>query len=377
MYVNAASTFATPPRNHAPSHRHSHARTMSLPALTPPAFTRRIAFAATAFTAASSTALLHAPSARARAAAPLAAQAPPLTRLALNGRRLVAIGDLHGDFVATVKALELAGVLASDGSWCGGSTVVVQVGDVLDRGDSELAIMRKLRQLSKQAKAAGGDVIVMNGNHEIMNVMGDFRYATPGAFEECRRYAEKKRAKAQAKGEVSSESDAGMDADDEGMAGVRARQALFKPGGEFARWMAKNPTVLVVDGTVFAHAGVDASHVEYGFERINREVMLWMEGKTKMPPKQVLESDGVVWTRDYGGKDAGNQYEAKFCRRLDAALEAAEAKRLVVGHTPQTTGVNSGCKGSLWRVDVGASRGIYGGAVQVLEIVNGRVRVLA
>ena len=62
--------------------------------------------------------------------------------------------------------------------------------------DSELAIMRKLRQLSKQAKAAGGDVIVMNGNHEIMNVIGDFRYATPWAFEECRRYAEKKRAKA-------------------------------------------------------------------------------------------------------------------------------------------------------------------------------------
>jgi hypothetical protein len=39
--------------------------------------------------------------------------------------------------------------------------------------------------------------------------------------------------------------------------------------------------------------------------------------------------------------------------------------------------VNSGCKGSLWRVDVGSSRGIYGNAAQVIEIVGGKVRVLA
>ena len=355
------------------------------------AFTRSRAFAMSAsassvralysrrFIALASCAVVAAPFAAARPArarATLAADAPS-ARLALNGRRLVAIGDLHGDFLALVKAFKLAGVLADDGAWCGGSTVVVQVGDVLDRGDDELACVRKLKQLAKQARAQGGDVIVMNGNHEIMNVMGDFRYATPGAFEECRRYAEKKRARAAARGELDASDDA-RDEDDE-MAGVRARQALFRPGGEFARWFAKNPTVLVVDGTVFAHAGVDASHAEYGFDRINREVMEWMQGKTKMPPKQVLESDGVVWTRDYGGKDAGNPAgnDAKFCRRLEEALEAADAKRLVVGHTPQTTGVNSGCKGTVWRVDVGASRGIYGGTVQVLEIVNGRVRVLA
>jgi hypothetical protein len=54
-----------------------------------------------------------------------------------------------------------------------------------------------------------------------------------------------------------------------------------------------------------------------------------MQGKTKLPPKQVLESDGVVWTREYGGKDAGVQYDAQACRRLSSALEAADAKRLV------------------------------------------------
>ena len=38
-----------------------------------------------------------------------------------------------------------------------------QVGDILDRGDSELAIMRKFRSLAKEAQAAGGDFIMING----------------------------------------------------------------------------------------------------------------------------------------------------------------------------------------------------------------------
>ena len=64
-------------------------------------------------------------------------------------------------------------------------------------------------------------------------------------------------------------------------------------------------------------------------------------------------------------------------KQLGEALDAVGAKRLVVGHTPQQGGVSSGCGGRLWRSDVGVSRGIYGAKPQVIEIVNGRVRVLA
>jgi hypothetical protein len=115
----------------------------------------------------------------------------PVTNLDLNGRRLVAVGDIHGDFAQAMKALELSKCMNSEGKWIGGTTVLVQVGDILDRGDNELAIMRKFQKLAKEAKEAGGDVVVMNGNHEIMNVMGDFRYVTKGAFGECRRWVER------------------------------------------------------------------------------------------------------------------------------------------------------------------------------------------
>ena len=304
----------------------------------------------------------------------------PRTKVDLDGRRLVAIGDVHGDFPAAMKALEVAKVMDKSGHWIGGTTVVVQVGDILDRGDSELAIMRKFRSLAKEAIAAGGDLITINGNHEIMNVLGDFRYATKGAYAEDARYVEKQHAKmVAAKGEenVPPLPKAPEGVNPVTFAGVRARQQLFLPGGEMALKMASNPTVLQVGDTVFAHAGITTDHVDYGFERLNSEVSSWMAGKTAQPPKHVLEEKGVVWTREYGGADAGVTAEAAACRRLSNALEAAGAKRLVVGHTPQQKGINSGCGGKVWRTDVGASRGIYGNAPQVIEIVAGKVRVLS
>ena len=71
--------------------------------------------------------------------------------------RLIAIGDIHGDLQALKGALRIAGVLhAKKDQWTGGRTVVVQVGDQLDRGDDELAILALLRKLQRQAKRAGG-----------------------------------------------------------------------------------------------------------------------------------------------------------------------------------------------------------------------------
>ncbi|KAL4567308.1 hypothetical protein LXL04_022888 [Taraxacum kok-saghyz] len=64
------------------------------------------------------------------------------------------IGDLHGDLAKARSALELAGVLSSDGldTWTGHETVLVQLGDILDRGEDEIAILSRsqlLRALSE------------------------------------------------------------------------------------------------------------------------------------------------------------------------------------------------------------------------------------
>lgn len=62
--------------------------------------------------------------------------------------------------------------------------MLVQVGDLLDRGDQERTALDLLLRLKEQALAAGGAVHVLQGNHEIMNVSLDFRYVTPGGFKD-------------------------------------------------------------------------------------------------------------------------------------------------------------------------------------------------
>jgi len=93
-------------------------------------------------------------------------------------RRIVAIGDLHGDFNAARSALMMAGAIDMNLAWIGNDLVVVQVGDQLDRGDDERAIIDLFERLSQEARKTGGAVFSLNGNHEFMNAMSDFRYAT-------------------------------------------------------------------------------------------------------------------------------------------------------------------------------------------------------
>lgn len=61
------------------------------------------------------------------------------------------------------------------GRWIGGKAILVQMGDILDRGPDESDCLQRLLSLQAQARAAGGDVIMLLGNHEIMNAELDFR----------------------------------------------------------------------------------------------------------------------------------------------------------------------------------------------------------
>jgi hypothetical protein len=51
------------------------------------------------------------------------------------------VGDIHGDLQKAIRCLEVCGVLDEGNGrpvWVGGDTTVVQLGDVLDRGNSEI-----------------------------------------------------------------------------------------------------------------------------------------------------------------------------------------------------------------------------------------------
>mmetsp|Transcript_6059 Transcript_6059/g.22904 ORF Transcript_6059/g.22904 Transcript_6059/m.22904 type:complete len:386 (+) Transcript_6059:189-1346(+) len=321
----------------------------------------------------------------AAAAAPAPAPYPPL-RVTAPGR-VVALGDVHGDIGQARRALRIAGVLGDGGDavnpeWVGGNTVVVQVGDVLDRGDDEIAILILLQKLHKQARQSGGAVYILNGNHEVLNVSGDFRYVTQGAFQESTRFGEHL---GNLFGKPFEDAFGGGETDPRKKQ-VKARAGLFSPGGPLAQQLAMNSTVLIVNDTVFAHGGLMPRHVEFGLEKLNNAVADWMRGaeivdeadRTALGMAIGSVKDSVVWNRTFGTENFVTPSDReRACDVLGKTLDLLPGvKRMVVGHTPQLSGCNDECDGRIWRIDVGMSFGVVGADPEVLEIMGDAVKVL-
>jgi Calcineurin-like phosphoesterase len=275
-----------------------------------------------------------------------------------TAERIVAVGDLHGDLQATRAALRLASVLSADDHWAGGKTVVVQTGDQLDRGDDEPEILDLLERLAKQASAAGGAFHVLNGNHEVMNVQGDFRYVTPGGFQDFEHTPPN---------ELHAGEIHGLPA------AAQGRGYAFLSGESAAKRLAARPIVIQVGDNVFVHGGLLVSHVRQGLGKINRQVQEWMRSPASKPaPAIAMSEQSPLWLRIYS--DGTPQPSA--CQELASVLQLLGAKRLVVGHTVQKQGVNSACDGKVWRIDVGLSRS-YGNPPGALEIKGDATRVLS
>lgn len=270
--------------------------------------------------------------------------------------RVVAVGDVHGDIEATRAVLSLAGAIDAQGHWSGGTLTLVQTGDQLDRGDGEREIVDLFDQLVAEAERTGGRVIPLNGNHEVMNVAGDFRYVTPGGF---RAFADLAPSLPAALASRVPELQ-------------RGRAAAFLPGGEFARKLARRLVVAQVGDTVFAHGGVRLHHVERGLDRINDEAQAWMDSPGQRPPRDIMGDDALVWSRHYSLPDV----DPSECQHLQKVLDRLGARRMVVGHTVQQGGITSACGDRVWRIDVGMAAHYAGREVQALEITKGGVKVL-
>lgn len=265
--------------------------------------------------------------------------------------RLVGIGDVHGDVSAARAALQIAGVIDADSNWIGGETVVVQVGDQLDRGDDEQEILELFEQLSDEAFSAGGGFYPLIGNHEAMNVELDFRYVTEGGWLD---FAEFDNGDPKLKKYPKEE---------------RGRVVAFSPAGPMATFLAGHNTIQVVGDTMFVHGGVLPQYVEYGLEKVNAEVNSWMAGKSEFP--YYLDDDNSpVWSREFS-----DEPDADDCALLDETLKAASVARMVVAHTIQDEGITNACDSKVWRVDVGMSAH-YGGTPQALEITASGVTIL-
>lgn len=345
-----------------------------------------------------------------------------VTSSAVAGERIVAVGDIHGNYDGLVSILQRAGLVDDDAHWIGGDTTFVQTGDVFDRGVEVRQVLDLLMRLQDEAAAAGGEVIALLGNHECMNLTGFYRDVNPeiyatfvdtksekrrkAAFKDFRRYW---RARAEALGfevpEIPPEiKDQWMAAIPPGW--LEYNEALG-PDGRYGAWLRKRPVAVVIDGVLFIHGGVSPDLAGLSVAEINAKVSEelaaydrlreFMIGERLVPSTAELASlinayreqdppdpalveladvenwfinspEGPLWFRGPARWDEETDTE-----QMVGLLAGVGAQRMVGGHSVQSKGhIGVRFGGRVFLIDTGMLSSVYeGGRPSALVIENG------
>ncbi|KAI7881013.1 Metallo-dependent phosphatase, partial [Lichtheimia hyalospora FSU 10163] len=263
-----------------------------------------------------------------------------LVVLAVTEPRIVAIGDLHGDLNNTLTIMKFAGLIDQDNRWSGGDTIFVQTGDVVDRGVDTIALYKLLQRLRVEAQEQGGQVVSVLGNHEIMNMVGDWRY-------------------------VNEEDIASF-------GGKEARIKAFSKEGWIGSDLMEWNLTAKVGSSVFCHGGILPKHAHDGVDGINHRAKdsLEMYINEREDKYGLFGGDGPTWYRGFAVGDE------RICPVLDKALKMLEADRMVMGHTVQRDGhIRTRCGGKAILIDIGISY-VYGGHPGALEIQGDQVHAI-
>jgi len=256
--------------------------------------------------------------------------------------RVIAIGDLHGDYGQYLNVMRSAGLINKKGKWSGGKTHLVQTGDITDRGDDSRKIIDHLVKLTKQAKKKGGYVHLLIGNHETMNVIGDLRYVTGGEFaafqsRNSQRYQD---MQWQRQLEWMTANDLGFeeinldayrkDWEQRVPLGWVEHRMAWAMNGEYGKWVKGNPVVIQVNDTLFLHGGISSKYCKLSLESMTHQAIAAMENYDQTVTTIIDDPLGPVWYRGNATEDETDIYS----QTLDNILKRYGAKRIVVGHTP-------------------------------------------
>ena len=277
--------------------------------------------------------------------------------------KVVAIGDLHGDLEQTVSVLKLTGILDENGDSKSMDTILVRTGDIADRGRDSLEIYKLFFKLKEAAKASNGLVLQILGNHELMNLRGQYRYVHR---EEMEKYGARKKW-----------------------------EELWSVDHEIGYFLRSSPILRIIGNTLFVHAGlspeilslIDARNkTDYLNEAVikgnkagHSEDALYLK---------VVGNDGPLWTRDFStilsgkwrskGWDKEEVITEYICQQTQKTLDIMKVKRMVIGHNVQRNGkVKEECDGKLYSIDVGMSC-VYGcnlGAI-VIDLQSDTVTIV-
>ncbi len=323
-----------------------------------------------------------------------------------GAEHVVVFPDVHGAYQELVSVLRETAVIDESLRWRAGTTHLVSLGDLLDRGPDSRKVLDLLMRLESEARDAGGAFHMVLGNHEVMNIVGDLRYvsaeeyaAFAGGEDEALRDAQWRRRQAQDPAAERAAFDARFPR------GYFAHRQAFSPSGKYGSWLLGKPFLITVNDTAFVHGGLPAMVARLGLEATNHALHAqladylksWQSLEAKLPDGNVgfpqrpeavaalgdqqqshsfraLQDSEIFTTRGptwFRGQALCNPYDE--ADNLEAALAAIDAARVVVGHTTSPTRrVATRLDGRVVLLDAGMLRSAYHGAPAALVFEHGR-----
>ena len=331
--------------------------------------------------------------------------------------RVVAFGDVHGAYEDWSTMLQEVGVVDAQLNWSGGNTHLVSLGDLVDRGPDSRKVIELLMKLEQQAAQAGGAVHLVLGNHEVMVMTGDLRYASPQEFaafaaDETQAERDEMYAQYRAFNPGGSEADALQQFDDAYPPGFIALRKAFSRDGAIGSWLIQQPFVIKVNDKVYLHGGIANVSVEESLASLNGKlqgelrdflasmdelraagVMPWYvdyhdrldfltarveEFAAANPRKKaswfpavnaVFEAQKAYLFSDdspnwYRGTALCNPYSESF--NTERFLKKVGARQVVMGHTPTRGEVLERMDGLAIRLDTGMLTSVYKGRASAL-----------
>lgn len=237
-----------------------------------------------------------------------------------QAKKIAALSDIHGQYGSLQTLLQAHGIIGPDLNWTFGDGHLVIAGDIVDRGTQVTEALWLLYRLEAQAKAAGGHLHVLLGNHETMVMANDLRYVNQKYIKVAREF------------------------------GVSYSE-LFGSDTVLGRWLRSKPVIVQINDSLFMHAGLhpDYLKLKLSLKEVNEQFASSL-GLAKSDIKKqdhlsfLYGSLGPIWYRGY--------FKAPQLpiSELDQLLLTLKVKRLVVGHTTMS-GILSHYQGKIFSID--------------------------
>jgi len=317
--------------------------------------------------------------------------------------KIVAVGDLHGDYENFITILKGTGLIDDELRWTGCKTHLVQIGDVMDKGDYAKEILDLLMRLEKEAEEAGGKVHMLIGNHEEKNIIGiafdyegdvtlrQFVSFLPDEFRE--KNEEKFMKKIADNPPKKRDSDPSKDKKlskywKKLMRSKKGQLKYYMNFNEkYGKWILEHNVVIKINDIIFVHGGISENFSTWKLEDINDRARVELHDLRRAhmnstPPKIreyerkiVYNPNGPYWYRDFALRKG-----TRFTEKVDRILDNLNAQNMVIAHTPiliKSKYNMQRFQGRIWIIDTGIAEAYraQGGRLSALIIENGEFDV--